>query len=145
MIIIKNTSIEIHIGINGFSIFEIGCFETLDATNKVIPTGGVLIPIARLTTQIIPKWIGSIPNCWATGSKIGVLKMMAGVESIIIPRNRNSILAIIRNTTGDELMLSKKLVACSTIRCEINPHAKTFVVATQNITAEVVSTLSATI
>ena len=43
------------------------------ATNKLIPTGGVTKPIARLTTIITPKWVGSTPTFNTIGKKIGVI------------------------------------------------------------------------
>ena len=42
------------------------------ATNKFIPIGGVIKPIARLTTITITKCIGSIPTDVVIGNSIGV-------------------------------------------------------------------------
>src|SRR5690625_3286498 len=48
-----------------------------EATNKFTPRGGVIKPIAKLTTMTIPKCIGSKPMLTAIGSKIGVKIMIA--------------------------------------------------------------------
>lgn len=38
-----------------FKITSIGEFDILEATNKLMPSGGVVKPIARFTTIIKPK------------------------------------------------------------------------------------------
>ena len=38
-----------------FKITSIGEFDILEATNKLMPSGGVVKPIAKLTTMIRPK------------------------------------------------------------------------------------------
>ncbi|MDD4569101.1 MAG: hypothetical protein PHE70_03105 [Tepidanaerobacteraceae bacterium] len=43
---------------------------TRAATNRLMPRGGVIKPMARATTMIIPKWMGDSPSCRATGSRI---------------------------------------------------------------------------
>lgn len=42
-------------GVIPFKITSIGEFDILDATNRFIPKGGVVKPIAKFTTIIIPK------------------------------------------------------------------------------------------
>ena len=42
------------------------------ATNRLTPIGGVTNPIARLTTIMIPKWIGFMPTAVTIGRRIGV-------------------------------------------------------------------------
>ena len=39
--------------------------------NSELPTGGVMLPMPRFMTIMIPKWMGSIPKDWTTGRKIG--------------------------------------------------------------------------
>ena len=33
-----------------------------EVTNNTTPTGGVIVPIIRLSTKISPNWMGSIPK-----------------------------------------------------------------------------------
>ena len=77
----------------------IGMPESDEATNRLTPIGGVTNPIARFTTMMIPKWMGSTPNTIAAGSKIGVSRMMAGVVSSTIPTNSRMILITKRMIT----------------------------------------------
>ena len=65
-------------------------------TNKTDPTGGVQSPIHKLSTIMIPNWIGSIPKAVTTGKNIGVKISTAGVISIKIPTKRRSIFIIKR-------------------------------------------------
>ena len=79
---------------------------TLDATNRLIPRGGVMNPIARLTTITMPKWIGSTPNCAAIGNKIGASTIIAGVVSIKHPTISSN--TLINNKI--KILLSVKLM-----------------------------------
>src|SRR5699024_730908 len=54
-------------------------------TNSDTPTGGVINPIAKLATMMIPKWVGSIPIDVTTGSKIGVKITIAAIASMKVP------------------------------------------------------------
>jgi hypothetical protein len=47
-------------------------FAICDAMNRFKPTGGVNIPIARLTIMMIPKCTGSNPKLSAIGKRIRV-------------------------------------------------------------------------
>ena len=91
-----NNSAIINAIINGiacFANFITGTFVSADVTNRLIPTGGVTNPIARLHTIMIPKWIISIPRDWQIGHKIGAKIKIAGVVSIIHPTNsRNTLM-----------------------------------------------------
>lgn len=58
---------------------------TLTPTKRVVPTGGVMLPIHKLKISIIPKWTGCIPSALQTGRKIGVKIRQAGVISIKVP------------------------------------------------------------
>ena len=52
----KNTNSKpIKYGITAFAIISIGMPVILDATNKLIATGGVIIPMAIPTTNKMPK------------------------------------------------------------------------------------------
>ena len=79
------------------------------ATNKLIPNGGVMNPIARFTTMIIPKWIGLSPSDVATGRRMGESTIMAGVVSMKQPTISNRMLIRIRMTT---LLVEKFRIAC---------------------------------
>ena len=67
------------------------------ATNRLTPIGGVTNPIARLTTIMIPKWIGFMPTAVTIGRRIGVRIRIAGVVSMTIPTiRRNTLITRIR-------------------------------------------------
>ena len=61
------------------------------ATNRQIPTGGVIIPIPTFAATKMPKCIGSIPNETATGKNIGINTIIAGKASMTIPSKMNTI------------------------------------------------------
>ena len=42
------------------------------ATYRLTPTGGVNRPMARFTIITVPRWMGSMPSCSATGANSGV-------------------------------------------------------------------------
>ena len=76
-----------------------GSRPTLAATNRLIPRGGVMNPIARFTTMMTPKWIGFIPMLSAIGSRIGDSTIIAGVVSMKQPTIRSSRLISSRIST----------------------------------------------
>lgn len=86
-------------GIIPFKITSIGEFDILEATKRLIPSGGVIKPIAKLVTIIKPKWIGSTPKDVATGKRIGANTKIAGVVSMKQPTINNSTLINNNNTT----------------------------------------------
>jgi hypothetical protein len=65
-----------------------GTFDTLEATYKHIPTGGVINPMHKLTTMIIPMWTRSTPACKRIGTRIGVKTKTATLVSIMHPVTR---------------------------------------------------------
>lgn len=71
---------------------EIEVFPILDATNKQMPTGGVVNPIIRFNTAITEKWIGSMSTASATFNKIGNKTNNAAMVSINDPMKINNIL-----------------------------------------------------
>ena len=81
--------------LNTSSIFT---FATLQPVNRIGPTGGVIVPMHRLNTIMIPKWMGCMPKLVQIGRKIGVNISIAGVISINIPTTR-SIIFINKNIT----------------------------------------------
>lgn len=56
---------------------------------RIVPTGGVIVPIDKLKQRRIPKCIGLMPNAVQIGSKIGVNISIAGVTSINVPTTSN--------------------------------------------------------
>ena len=66
--------------------FSMGILVSPDATNRLMPMGGVTIPMARLQVMMIPKWMGSTPKAVATGTIMGVRIMMLGMLSMNIPQ-----------------------------------------------------------
>jgi len=65
------------------------------ATNKLTPNGGVKNPISELTTNNIPKCIGSTPKLVTTGNNNGVSIIIVANVSINIPtNNRNRFISI---------------------------------------------------
>ena len=69
-----------------------GSEPTLAATKRLMPKGGVIKPIAKFTTMMIPKCTGLIPMEVATGKRIGASTMIAGVVSMKQPTNNNNTL-----------------------------------------------------
>ena len=63
---------------------------TRDATKRFTPSGGVMKPIARLTTMMIPKWIGSTPREVTTGNRMGARIIIAHSVSMKQPTIRSN-------------------------------------------------------
>ena len=63
---------------------------TRDATNRFTPKGGVMKPIAKFVTIMIPKCTGSTPKAVTTGNSMGAKIMMAHTVSIKQPTNNNN-------------------------------------------------------
>ena len=102
-------------GIACFAISMRGTSVSELATNRLTPMGGVTKPIARFTTIITPKWIGSMPMDSTIGSRIGVRIRIAGVVSMTIPTISRNALITRRRTIGfvkcDRI---HELIACGT-------------------------------
>jgi hypothetical protein len=129
-------------GTKDFNIFDIGKFAIPDDTNRVIPTGGVLIPIARFVTVMRPKCMGSTPNFVTIGNRMGTIRIIAGVVSRIVPKN-NSIILININIIIGFCVIAKIAAAILTGTCWfVKIHDSMAVAATQNITTAVVTPLS---
>ena len=85
--------------IQGITIVVIlweGILVTEDKIYISPPTGGVINPIIRFRTTIIPRCIGWIPISILRGYRIGMTSIIAEVTSINIPR-KNKIAFIINN------------------------------------------------
>ena len=63
---------------------------TRQPVKRIVPTGGVIVPIDKLKQSRIPNCIGLMPNAVHIGSKIGVKIRIAGVTSINVPTTSNS-------------------------------------------------------
>ena len=74
---------------------------TVQAANKFTPKGGVIMPRAKLTTMMMPKWMGSIPKYMATGVNIGASTMMAAEVSMNMPIRNSAPFTPIRNKAGE--------------------------------------------
>src|SRR5690606_26621127 len=99
----------------------------------------VHIPIQRLVTMMMPKWIGSIPKDTATGRKIGVKINTAGVISMNKPTNSKIKLIIIRTTNLLSLSVNKALLIDWGISSLDITHDMLMDVAISNMTMAVVS------
>ena len=97
-------------GMSGRITLEIVVFAILTPTNSIEPTGGVQIPILRLSIMMIPKWIGSIPKSVTIGRNIGVKMSTAGVISIKVPTNKSTKLINNKMITGLSLKERRKEV-----------------------------------
>ena len=107
-------------GIAFCAIFITGISVKDDATNKLTPIGGVTKPIARFTTIMTPKWIGSIPIAVTIGSKIGVKIRIAGVVSITIPTiSKNTLITSKITILLWKLLKIHALIVCGT-RINVN-------------------------
>ena len=85
-------------------IFVMDMFATPQPTNKTVPTGGVQIPIHKLTININPKCKGSIPIAVTIGKNIGVKMRIAGVISINVPTRSKIIFINNRTVSGFSLI-----------------------------------------
>ena len=65
---------------------------TRDATNRFTPSGGVMKPIARLTTMMIPKCVTSTPIAVTTGYRMGARIIIAHSVSMKQPTISSSTL-----------------------------------------------------
>src|SRR3954469_16782286 len=63
------------------------------ATKMLMPNGGVNVPMLRLVTTIMPKWIGSTPTASAIGNSSGVSTRIADAVSMKQPMiSRNTLM-----------------------------------------------------
>ena len=72
-------------GSDTFAILITGKPDIELATNRLMPTGGVTKPTARLTVIMMPKCTRSTPICVMTGARIGVRIRIAGAASMTMP------------------------------------------------------------
>lgn len=97
------------IGTSHLNISSSLIFAILAPTNRLTPTGGVHIPITRLTTRIVPKCTGLTPSYVTMGSRMGDKIMIAARVSISIPtKNKNT---LIRSSTTIRLLETDRIAA----------------------------------
>ena len=60
-----------------------------EANKRLMPYGGVILPIDKVITITIPKRIGSTPRAIAIGAKTGTNIRIAGTGSINVPKTTN--------------------------------------------------------
>ena len=78
----------------------IGIPATPDVTKRFKPTGGVIIPISILTTIMMPKCIGSMPNSMAIGNTKGATITRRPDGSINWPPINKIIFTMIKKVIG---------------------------------------------
>ena len=96
--IINTNTVTKKNGIKGLMTSSIFKLATLAPTNRTGPTGGVIVPIDKLKTIIIPKCTGFMPKLKAIGKKIGVNISTAGVGSINVPTINKTMFMISKMT-----------------------------------------------
>lgn len=74
---------------------------------RIVPIGGVIVPIDKLKQSKIPKWIASIPSDLQIGKRIGVNISIAGVTSINVPTTSNN--TFIRSNIRNLLVVDQVL------------------------------------
>ena len=80
---------------NGFTPLITWCSgrrPTPATTLSTVPTGGVIRPMAPLSTNIRPKYTGSMPALTAIGSITGAKIRMVGVRSSAVPTSTSTII-----------------------------------------------------
>ena len=94
---------------------------TRHPVKRIVPTGGVIVPIDRLKHRRIPKCIGLMPNAVQIGSKIGVNIRIAGVTSMNVPTTSNKIL--IRRRIKYLFVVSPRIAAATISGISVNAIA----------------------
>ena len=107
-----------------------GTLPTAAATKRQVPKGGVARPMTTFKTKITPKWSGSIPNCTATGAKIGAKIRMFGTESIIQPSISKKMFIKRSTIKGSAVIMWIKVTILSGILAIATSHPKGLVAAT---------------
>ena len=93
---------------------------TREATNKFTPSGGVIKPIAKLVTMMIPKCTGSTPKAVTTGNKIGAKIMMAHTVSMKQPTSNNNKLMSNKINTLLSVIVVNNVATVVGIRPKVN-------------------------
>ena len=110
----------------------------------MLPTGGVIVPIHKLNTSIIPNCIAVIPikSLVTTGRNIGVNINIAGVISINVPTTKSITLIISKITILLLLIPSKAFEIAAGIPVNAKIHAIILETPIRKTMIPVVSALS---
>ncbi len=84
----------------GLTIWVSGVLLIAATTKRIPPTGGVRPAVSRATQKIMEKCSGSMPNCIATGMRIGTSIIIVADGSIKQPAIKEIRIIIKRNTIG---------------------------------------------
>ena len=79
------------------------CISTpwlLDTTNKIMPMGGVSVPIINVKIMFTPKYTGSMLNCSAKGMNEGTSTSSKARTSIKQPRINSNTVTANMNSVG---------------------------------------------
>ena len=90
----------------------IDSFVIPEATNKLSPKGGVIVPTAILAVITTPKWTGFTPNLIAIGDIRGAQIIVPPTPSINIPDTRKRRLVAIQKTTNSASWEKRKFASC---------------------------------
>ena len=114
---IRVMTIIIQNGMTAFVAFSMEIFPMEHPTKRADPTGGVVRPIARFSISMIPNWMGSIPRYpTITGNKMGVVMMIRGAISMMLPRTNSMRFTSKINRTLLSVMESKPVVTACGMR-----------------------------
>ena len=112
---------------------------TRDATNRFTPKGGVMKPIAKFVTIMIPKCTGSTPKAVTTGNSMGAKIMMAHTVSIKQPTNNNNKLIKSNINTLLSVIVVNNVATVVGIRPKVNTLENA---VAQPITTKIVAVVS---
>ena len=84
----NTTTRPMRYGTTALDIFSSGRFVMPDATNRLMATGGVIMPMAMPTTNRMPKCSVEIFSARTSGRKTGVRMMIAEEVSMNTPATR---------------------------------------------------------
>ena len=132
----NTTIITIKNGIIPFITSSRVVSPTREATNKFTPKGGVINPIAKFTTIMIPKCVTSTPKAVTTGNNIGANIIIAHNVSIKQPTIKSNIFM----SNNINILLSVIVVKNVATVVGIRPNVNTFEKpAAQPITINIVN------
>jgi hypothetical protein len=116
-----------------------GTRATIDVTNSRPPTGGVIMPMVRLTITRMPNCKSSMPSACAIGPRIGTSTMMPGSGSKKMPNASSSRFTATRNASGGRSRLTTHAVSSCGTRDTVSTHANAADIATMISTEAVIS------
>jgi len=111
--------------------------EIPEATKRITPTGGVIMPSIRVTMTTIPKWMGWMPKAAPSGANMGANMTMFEAESIKHPAIDSKITIRNKRTSGLEVMDFKEATNNVGILLIVMIHATILAIPIKNKTTEV--------